>query len=1035
MRSISIALLVLVLARITIAQSTFTCDGGANDALTLAEASYESGDIQSALSLAREAETACQAANNMNRYLDALALRSRLELLLTPTPGNQQAEQDRASLLITEASQLISVGRLDEALTKLYEALDILRRTPDELDDTVAMIFIGRVLSQQFDYAAAQSILEEALELQQRHNDFTSQPYTLLELAGIEFVGHGNANNALIHINNALALIEKHLDLSLPQVRNVKALLLSTKGGIYGVQGRWAEGIELIQEALSVDILSPSDKSAALDLLSSIYFGQGRYTEALNSLEEALELQAIPQTSTLVKIGEVYAAWGRVEEATEKFTEALQQAEQYSQIVSQVEALNHLGYIYADQADYGTALNHLNQAFRLEEPNGLLFWQMQTLYAIGSVYIRQGRYELAKQNVENGLNIARSLGALSFVATGLNELGIIESERKRYADSQHSFEEALEIVRTIGNRPFEAVLLNALGTNYGYSHDYNNALKYFGDALVIQTDLGLVPDVAVTRANISEIYILQNRWPEALMQLDETLLLAEGLNDQYLNVFLYGRRGLVKEYMSQPGAVEDYEIAIEHIENIYKNAAVDASIASLSGLDLFQLPFERLVQLRVSQGDIRAALTYAEQERAVLIRNELLNRPIDFRANLNDQGLLAEETRLRLEIVNAQKLVTQLSEDLSATVQAQQEAQAALDAAQGAYDSHLEQMQLQGGYLTRQLVLDIASLEEIQAVLPSDTTLLLYGLGEFGSYALLITKNDLHGEALVTTTEEIDSLLQGFASDRLTNAQVLSDIYNLIFAPIADEITTTNLIISPDGVLNYVPFVALPAADGSYLIEDYIISYIPSGTALTLLNDREPITEASSPGLVLAQSVTSDLLPLEHAESETRKIAEVLGVEPILNATEGDLRAGGTGAAVIHISAHAELNPFAPFYSAIHLGSDASYDGRFEVREVYELDLSQGTELVTLNGCDTGVGGIGEDFGLLSRAFLAAGTPRVVASLWKIDDAASGDLLAAFVSARKSMSDTAALRQAMLTVSETYPDPYYWASFVLVGQP
>jgi hypothetical protein len=178
----------------------------------------------------------------------------------------------------------------------------------------------------------------------------------------------------------------------------------------------------------------------------------------------------------------------------------------------------------------------------------------------------------------------------------------------------------------------------------------------------------------------------------------------------------------------------------------------------------------------------------------------------------------------------------------------------------------------------------------------------------------------------------------------------------------------------------------------------------------------------SAKALVLAQPSAPGLPTLRNAPLEALEVA--------------DLRAQATGSQVVYITAHAELNRFAPLFSVIHLGEGGGYDGRLEVREIYELDLPRGTELVVLSGCETASGGGGEDFGLLTRAFFAAGTPRVVASLWSVDDAATADLLTAFIAERATHANAAdALRVAMLTAREQYPEPYYWASFVLSGLP
>ena len=187
---------------------------------------------------------------------------------------------------------------------------------------------------------------------------------------------------------------------------------------------------------------------------------------------------------------------------------------------------------------------------------------------------------------------------------------------------------------------------------------------------------------------------------------------------------------------------------------------------------------------------------------------------------------------------------------------------------------------------------------------------------------------------------------------------------------------------------------------------------------------------------MLAQANAPGLQSLANAQSEASAVAKLLGVAPILDATESDLRSKVKGSKVLHISAHAELDKFAPLFSAIYLKGDAKYDGRIEAREVYELDLTRGTELVVLSGCNTASGGNGEDFGVLTRAFFAAGTPRVVASLWSVDDQATAFLITTYFAQRAKLdNDAEALRAAMLATRAKYPDPYFWASFVLSGLP
>jgi hypothetical protein len=143
----------------------------------------------------------------------------------------------------------------------------------------------------------------------------------------------------------------------------------------------------------------------------------------------------------------------------------------------------------------------------------------------------------------------------------------------------------------------------------------------------------------------------------------------------------------------------------------------------------------------------------------------------------------------------------------------------------------------------------------------------------------------------------------------------------------------------------------------------------------------------------------------------------------------------------VHIAAHGEFNPYNPLFSALLLNKDAQNDGRLEVHEVYGMDLTQ-AKLVVLSACETEMGHLtdmerfpgGDELVGLNRAFLFAGTPTVVGSLWRVDDAATLLLMEQFyMHLQEGQSKAAALRQAQMETRERYPHPYYWAGFVLVG--
>jgi CHAT domain-containing protein len=90
---------------------------------------------------------------------------------------------------------------------------------------------------------------------------------------------------------------------------------------------------------------------------------------------------------------------------------------------------------------------------------------------------------------------------------------------------------------------------------------------------------------------------------------------------------------------------------------------------------------------------------------------------------------------------------------------------------------------------------------------------------------------------------------------------------------------------------------------------------------------------------------------------------------------------------------------------------------------------------VTLSACETGLGrAAGGDLVGLCRGFLAAGARTLVVSLWRVDDAATAELMAAFYrQLTAGQSPAAALRAAQLAGLARYGHPYYWAPWVVVG--
>ncbi|MBP0035817.1 MAG: CHAT domain-containing protein, partial [Roseofilum sp. Belize BBD 4] len=195
----------------------------------------------------------------------------------------------------------------------------------------------------------------------------------------------------------------------------------------------------------------------------------------------------------------------------------------------------------------------------------------------------------------------------------------------------------------------------------------------------------------------------------------------------------------------------------------------------------------------------------------------------------------------------------------------------------------------------------------------------------------------------------------------------------------------------------------------------------------------------------LAESLEAEPEPLASlpgAEAEAIVIADLLGTEARIGAeaTEPNITEQMERASLIHLATHGLLDELevlgfrTPGALALTpTGNTRATDGWLTSEEI--LDLNLNAQLVVLSACNTGRGEItGDGIIGLSRSLIAAGTPSVLVSLWAVPDAPTSELMQTFYRELPTTNNRAtALRQAMLTTMETFPNPQAWAGFTLVG--
>jgi CHAT domain-containing protein len=367
------------------------------------------------------------------------------------------------------------------------------------------------------------------------------------------------------------------------------------------------------------------------------------------------------------------------------------------------------------------------------------------------------------------------------------------------------------------------------------------------------------------------------------------------------------------------------------------------------------------------------------------------------------------------------------------------------------------------------------TLQEIQEDLlkPGDLLLDLF-VGERESYLFVVSQEsrqlvELPG-ANSTLAEEVElyrDLLsspspanhEDYPAERLATAQ--QALGEAILGGAAAAIARAKrVIVAPDGFMTSIPFGTL-IVEGTALADHLDIVHVPSATVLQVL--REESRTDDGPSRIVALSATENAgLPgaTEEVEDLAHRYRGVARVGHIYDDVETSM--GGAGRNdILHIAAHARVNDESPWQSGFWFDQPGDSPGRRGSDPARPVDTDSlafvrrfGIEpgvraweiarsrlpfgLAVLSACGTAGGRVttGEGVLGLTSAFMSAGVPVVVASLWPVDDAATARLMKAFyeqLGAGQPVAAALRLAQAQLRRRPETAHPFYWAGFVVIG--
>lgn len=943
-----------------------------------------------------------------------------------------------------EAVTLHNLGKCYELLSDRRQALDyylkalpLFQAVGARVEEAITLNNIAAMYSLLGEKRAALKYFEQVLPLRRQANDRAGEATTLSNI-GVVYYDLGDKEKALAYFEQALPIL-RGLGES-----GREATTLSNMGAIYSSIGQKQKALEYYNQAVSAFKASKDlrGEATALTNMGLVFSHLGDIGKALEYFSQSLPIQErlgdrSGVAHTLINMGAVSDNLGEKQKALSYYERALELKRAIQDRHGESIILNNMGRIFEQLGEFHKALKHYNSALSLKQALIDRDGEATTLTNIGAVYDIAGEKDLGMQYYRKALAIFQDTKNARGQVSVLGNIGSILLDQEKERDALDYLNRALTLTRSIEDREGEATTLNNISIAYAALGEKQKALDYLYQALPIRRAIGDRSGEAVTLNNLGEIHRLLGDQNKALELFKTALPLRQATGDrsgEAKTLASMGRLFEAQEDFQQ--ALDLYLKSIEYQEEIRTKARIEELKTRFAEHTVNA--YERAILLSRRLGLNKEAFNLSERARARTFLDQLGNVHIDVHKSgdprlaqeLKDLEVKLSIIRLRLSNERARPQSTSMNSERSAL-------EKELIAVEQKYKDLLTQLKSTNPEYASLRSVDTLMLSEVQALLEVNTTLISYFVTPSKTTAFVITKNSFHTVEVIKKESDLQSAVLWFRSfDNLQdkNPESLRELYKWLIAPLKPYLKGRKLCIIPHGILNYLPFAAL--SDGRrYLVDDYTLTMLPSASVLPFIIKKHP--PGNHKMLVITNAKAKGLDLLTYADQEAEALGRLYPKHAVVNkdATEMAFRAQAGDYSILHIAAHGQLNSSSPLLSRIILGPDAENDGSLEVREVYELDLLN-SELVTLSACDTQLGehSRGDDIVGLNRAFIYAGAPTVVASLWSVDDKSTSLFMKSFYGhIEQGLSKAAALREAQRETRVMYPHPYYWAPFVLTG--
>jgi CHAT domain-containing protein/tetratricopeptide (TPR) repeat protein len=923
---------------------------------------------------------------------------------------NRKAEADR---LFKQGMQQAQADQYEAAITAWESALRIYREIGAQSSIAGVLMNRGIVYRALSRYEAAIADFNQALPIFQQLNTRKGIAITLNN-RGLAFLSLSRDEDAIADFNQALPIFQQLND------RNRIADTLNNRGLAYDALSRYDDAIAAYNQALPI-FQQLNDRIGTANALNNrglASYSLSRYQDAITAYNQALLIfQQVNDrnglANTLMNQGLAYTALSRYQDAITAYNQALPIFQQANNRNGLANALMNRGVSYTALSRYQDAIVDFDQALpifqQISDRRGIANTQMNR----GLAYHSLSRYQDAITAFNQASSIFQEINDRNGLANALNNRGITYAAISRYQDAIANYNQALPIFQQINDRNGLANTLMNRGSAYYSLSRYEDAIAAYNQALPIFQQVNNRNGLANALMNRGSAYYSLSRYEDAIAAYNQALPIFQQVKDRSGEATALNNLGFAFLKTRQfPKAESVLRKAIA----LYETIRLDR-LSEDNKIALFETQarsYRTLQQILIAQNQPESALTISEWGR----NKALVER-------LSQQ--LQPTTQLTTQAPNL-NFLKQIAKDQNAT---------------------LVEYSILYGEKGNEELLYTWVIQPNGTVTFRQTDLTTILPKRCPSIAQLIGNSR---DSIGVRSPESDWLVVDAKTQKNPCAQSDSDsnfktLHKLLIAPIADLLPTDpnqHVVFIPDRTLFLVPFPALKAANGQYLIEKHTIR---TASSIQLLGKTRTLkTRVKGTNSLI---VGNPLMPNDPTASQPKQLSnlpnaeqEAMAIAPLFN-TNALTRKNGTKqtilqqmpkAKLIHFATHGSFYDRNGFKSWLAFAPTTTDSGILTAEEVAQMQLS--ADLVVLSACDTGRGRVtGDGVVGLSRAFIAAGVPSVIVSLWSVPDAPTADLMKDFYQQLQRNPDKAqALRQAMLSTLKTHPQPKNWAAFTLIGE-